>query len=76
MTVPFNIDSESVLYLVSLSFSGSAGSVGLEGGSVVPRGALKMFAEDFPGMAAMMKPISIDALTILDIVCSNESVFD
>lgn len=34
----------------------------------MPRGVVKRLAEGFPGMAAMMNPISIDALTILGVV--------
>lgn len=58
------MDSESVLFRHSLS--GSVGSVFVDGGCVVPRGVVKRFAEGFPGMAAMINPISIAVLTILD----------
>lgn len=61
-----------MLYLYS--FSGSAGSGVLGGGFVVPRGVVNRFAEGFPGMAAMMNPISIPALTILDVVYPESPV--
>jgi hypothetical protein len=42
----------------------------------VPRGVVKRFAEGFPGMAAMMNPISIAVLTILNESSSDDSCME